>query len=78
MSKRARINGTVEYREGDGTSIAIRPGPIEIEETELDVTISWTDGETHGSTAIPVSDFKRYVESRAIEVLDTVEANQNG
>ena len=69
MSKSARIKGMVEYREGDGASIAIREGPCEVEETELDVTISWVDGDTHGSTAMPVADFKRYVASKAIEVL---------
>ena len=73
MSKNARINGTVEYREGDGTSIAIRPGPIEFEATELDVTLSWTEGETHGSAAMPLTDFNRYVASGAIEVLETAD-----
>jgi hypothetical protein len=73
MSQHARITGKVEFREGDGASMLIPLGPCEIEETPLDVTISWTDGETHGSAAIPVSDFKRYVASRAIE-LDTQHA----
>jgi hypothetical protein len=77
LSKQARIKGTVEYREGDGTSIAIRPGPIEFEATELDVTLSWTDGETHGSTAIPLTDFNRYVATGAIEVLETAETDHN-
>jgi hypothetical protein len=70
VSKRARIKGKVEYREGDGANILIPPGPCEVEETELDVTISWSDGNTHGSAAIPVSDFKRFVASKAIEILD--------
>ena len=68
MSKSARIKGKVEYREGEGVSIVIRPGPCEVEESELDVTISWVDGDTHGSTAIPIADFKRFVARKAIEV----------
>jgi hypothetical protein len=74
MKHSARIKGKVEYREGDGTAIAIRKEPCEIEETAMDVTISWTDGETHGSAAMPVANFKRYVASRAIEVLDATPA----
>jgi hypothetical protein len=66
MARQARIVGNVTYREGDGPQIPIRPGPCEIVESEQDVTISWTDGETHGSTAIPLSDFKRYVAKKDI------------
>ena len=65
----ARIVGKVSYREGDGPAITIRPGPCEIIETDLDVTITWTDGDTHGSTAIPVSDYKRYLAKKAIVLL---------
>lgn len=67
MIRNARITGKVEYREGDGANIAIRPGPCEVEETALDATISWTDGDSHGSAAMPVSDFRRYVASQAIQ-----------
>lgn len=70
MAKAARIVGNVSYREGDGPSVAIRRGPVEITETELDVTISWTDGETRGSTAIPLGDFKRYVAKKDIVLLE--------
>jgi hypothetical protein len=45
-----------------------------VQETNLDVTISWTDGESHGSAAIPSVDFKRYVTSKAIQILDTERA----
>jgi hypothetical protein len=66
--KHARITGKVEYREGDGTNIAIRLGPCEVVETALDVTISWTDGDTNGSAAMPAADFMRYVTSNAIQI----------
>lgn len=68
MIQQARITGKVEYREGDGANITIRPGPCEVEETALDATISWTDGETHGSAAMPLTDYRRYVRSKAIHV----------
>jgi hypothetical protein len=68
MIKNARISGKVEYREGDGANITIRPGPCEVEETALDATISWTDGDSHGSAAMPISDFRRYVSANAIRI----------
>lgn len=70
MSRRARIVGVVEYRGGDGPSVAIRTGPCEVEETTSDATISWHDGGTSGSAAMPLFDFRRYVASRAIEFID--------
>jgi hypothetical protein len=65
-SKQGLIVGDVRYREGDGAEIVIRPGPVEIIVTNLDVTISWTDGDTHGSTALPLAEYTRYVTSGAI------------
>lgn len=70
MKQSARIVGPVEYREGDGASLPIRPGPIEIEETATDVTIAWKDGETRGSAAMPLADFRRYLATRAIVLGD--------
>ncbi|MBC7992626.1 MAG: hypothetical protein H7Z15_05215 [Rhizobacter sp.] len=71
MVKSAHIKGKVSFRQGDGAHINIPLGPCEIEETAQDVTISWVDGETHGATAIPITDFKRYVATRAIVLLAT-------
>jgi hypothetical protein len=70
VSQHARIIGNVEYREGDGQAIVIPPGPCDVEITEQDVTLSWTEGDTHGSAAMPLSEFERYVAEKAIEVLD--------
>ena len=70
MSQSAEIVGKVEYREGDGANKRIRPGPVEVEETAADVTLSWTDGDTHGAAAMPLSDFRRYVASQAIRFAD--------
>jgi hypothetical protein len=71
MSQSARIAGKVEYREGDGANVTIRSGPCEIDETALDATISWTDGDSHGSAAIPIADFRRYIASKAIQINGT-------
>jgi hypothetical protein len=61
MSQSAQIIGSVEYREGDGPNIAIRPGRVEVQTTASDATLSWTDKDTHGSAAIPLTDFERHV-----------------
>ncbi len=68
MIRAARITGKVEYREGDGANITIRLGPCEVDETALDATISWIDGDSHGSAAMPIADFRRYVASKAIQI----------
>lgn len=68
MDTQARIVGKVEYREGDGPNITIPIGPCSVEQGIDDVTIAWTDGDTHGSTAIPLADFRRYVAKGAIQV----------
>ena len=41
-------------------------GPVEIETTKLEATLSWVEGETHGAAAMPLADFKRYVTQGAI------------
>jgi hypothetical protein len=61
MAERAQVTGKVEYREGDGANITIRPGPVEVQTTPSDATLSWTDGETRGSAAMPIADFRAYV-----------------
>ncbi|MBL8347758.1 MAG: hypothetical protein JNN03_20155 [Rubrivivax sp.] len=68
MIKNAHITGKVEYREGDGANITIRPGPCEVDETALDATISWTDGDSRGSAAMPIGDYRRYLSSKAIQI----------
>ena len=68
--KQGRIVGNVTYREGDGQAIVIPPGPCEIVVTNLDVTISWIDGDTHGATALPLAEYTRYVTTGAIVLTD--------
>lgn len=64
----AHIQGTVEYREGDGPMIAIRRGPVGVQITVNDATLSWTDGETRGSAAMPIGIFRNYVARGAIKL----------
>lgn len=64
----AHVVGTVEYREGDGANLQVPHGPIEVEATRTDATLSWSDGPTHGSAAIPLSDYQRYVDEGAIKL----------
>jgi hypothetical protein len=72
MTQQAHIHGEVVFREGDGPNMTIPQGPVEFQESEFDVTLSWAEGDTRGSTAMPLSDFQRYLASRAI----TVEGSQ--
>jgi hypothetical protein len=68
MAKNAQVTGKVEYREGDGPNITIRRGPVEVQTTPSDATLSWTDGETRGSAAMPIADFRLYVAKGLIEL----------
>ncbi len=63
-----RISGTVEYREGDGPMIAIRHGAVGVQLTATDATLSWTDGDTRGSAAMPINIFRNYVSLGAIKL----------
>ena len=60
------IVGKVEFRPGDGALMRIPKGPVEIETTKLEATLSWVEGKTHGAAAMPLADFKRYVTQGAI------------
>lgn len=68
MAQKAHIVGKVEYRSGDGPNVEIRPGRVEVSKGINDVTLSWTDEETHGSAAMPLADFKRYVAEGLIKL----------
>ena len=70
MFKKALITGVVEYREGDGALIAIPEGECEVHEGELDITISWHDDDTTGSTAIPIPDYNRLLGEKKIELVN--------
>jgi hypothetical protein len=69
MAHTAQIVGKVEYREGDGQNLVIRPGPVKVETGLNDATLSWVnEDDTRGSTAMPLADFKRYVSEGKIQL----------
>jgi hypothetical protein len=68
MAQTARIVGKVEYRGGDGPVVEIREGPVEVSLSETDATLSWVEEDAHGSTAMPIGDFRRYVKEGLIEL----------
>lgn len=66
--KRGEIKGTMTYREGDGVEMPIPTGPCEVEVTDLDVTLTWVDGDTHGATAIPLGDYHQHLRDGVLVV----------
>lgn len=66
MSVIAQVHGCVEYRLGDGPLMQVPPGKVEVERGPGDVTLSWGDGNTRQSAAIPAGDFERHVARRII------------
>jgi hypothetical protein len=76
MAQTARIVGKVEYRGGDGPPVEIREGPVEVSISETDATLSWVDEEVHGSAAMPIGDFQRYVKDGLIRLDGPVKAER--
>jgi len=68
MQHNAHIKGKVEYRQGDGVTQTIRPGPIEVDTTAADATFGWADGDARGTASMPIAEFRRYVDEGAIEL----------
>ncbi len=63
------IVGTVTYREGDGVEMEIPRGHCQIEVTDLDATLSWAEGDSHGVAAISLQEFRRFVAEGALKLL---------
>jgi len=68
MAQTARIVGKVEYRGGDGPAVEIREGPVEVSLSATDATLSWIEEDVHGSAAMPVGDFRRFVQEGKIKL----------
>jgi len=66
MPHTAHIVGKVEFREGEGPNMVIRPGPVSVETGLIDATLSWEEEETHNSAAMPLVDFTRYIDEGKI------------
>jgi len=71
MAEHATITGHVEYRLGDGPTHEIPTGPVEFELDTTDVTLTWGEGESRESAAIPRTEFSRYVVENAIRLDNT-------
>lgn len=66
MTQQARVQGTVEYRLGDGPLECVPEGTVELDVSETDVTLSWGDAQDRQSAAIPKTQFARYLADKAI------------
>lgn len=77
MAQSAHVTGEVQYREGDGPLLTIRKGPVEVETTEQDAILSWTEidsldqntgKEVRSTTSLPKVDYQRYLDEGAIRL----------
>lgn len=62
------IVGEVTFREGDGVEMNVPKGSCQVEVTDLDATLSWSDGDSHGSAAISLQDYRRFVAEGALKL----------
>lgn len=67
-TQHCEIVGSVTYREGDGVEMTVPIGRCQIEVTELDATLSWSEGDSHGSAAIALPDYRRFVAEGALKL----------
>lgn len=68
----ATINDHVTYRPGDGAPIVIPQGPVEIELSADSATLSWREeNDTAGVTAIPLTQYKEYLEQGRITLTES-------
>jgi hypothetical protein len=68
MTQQALVRGEVEFRAGDGMTLPVPDGPVEIEIADDSVTLSWHEGHTASTTAITREEFDRYVKEGKIRV----------
>lgn len=68
MRQSGRVVGHVEFRTGDGPKLPIPHGWIDVELSQAEATVSWADGQTHGTATLPLNEFNRYVSEGAIRL----------
>ncbi len=74
-TQHATINDHVTYRPGDGALIEIPQGPVEIDLAPDSATLSWTEENgAAGVTAIPLTQYKEYVDQKRITPADAQHA----
>ena len=66
MTQQAMVTGEVKFRIGDGPLCTVPKGPIEIEVTPMDVTVSWDAEDTHQNASIPRAEFARFLSEKSI------------
>ena len=67
MTQHATVTDHVTYRPGDGAPLQIPLGPIQVALAADSATLSWTDDNGNaGLTAIPLAQYKEYVEQKRI------------
>ncbi|WP_377154043.1 hypothetical protein ACFJIX_19785 [Roseateles sp. UC29_93] len=71
LSQSAFICGEVTYRTGDGPMMAIRPGAVQVEINEHDVTLGWEEGDSRLSALMPRSEYARFIGTGAIKPVVT-------
>ena len=64
----AEVLGTVEYSEGDGATLEVRRGLVQIEVSRQDTVFSWQDENYSAQAAIPFQNFAHYVSDGAIRL----------
>ena len=66
-TQNATIHDHVTYRPGDGAPIVIPRGSVEVDLMPDSATLSWTEQNgTSGVAAIPLSQYKEYVNQKRI------------
>ncbi|APW43605.1 hypothetical protein [Rhodoferax saidenbachensis] len=69
MTQHATVTARVTYRPGDGAPLVIPKGPVEVDLAPDSATLSWTaDNGAAGLTAIPLTQFKKYVQDKKIRL----------
>ena len=70
MTQAGQIVGDVEFRAGDGPTMPIPRGRVDIETSQTEVTLSWADEDNRAAATMPLSEFKQYVADGAIQLSD--------
>lgn len=67
LSQSAFVCGEVTYRTGDGPLMVIRPGAVNVEVNEHDVTLGWDDEDARMSAVMPRTEYARFIGTGAIK-----------
>ncbi|HEY1396322.1 hypothetical protein [Roseateles sp.] len=78
LSQSAFICGEVTYRTGDGPMMVIRPGTVQVEINEHDVTLGWEEGDSRMSALMPRSEYARFIGTGAIKPVVTHRPDEAG